>query len=147
MSQTFCRLSRVWNFPPSGPVKNWEDEMSEGRATAFKGTFAELYDRYLVPMLFAPYARILADHASDIGARSILEIAAGTGIAALELVRALSAGTAVIATDLSQPMIDIARAKPGMTNVVWQQADAMRLPFNTASKVQANRPKQPMRDR
>jgi ubiquinone/menaquinone biosynthesis C-methylase UbiE len=116
-------------FFPAAPTTNREDEMSEDRAAAFKGTFAELYDRYLVPMLFLPYARILADRASNIGARSILEIAAGTGVATQELARALPAETAITATDLSQPMIDIARSKPGMTNVVWQQADAMRLPF------------------
>ena len=32
--------------------------MSDDQAGAFKATFAELYDRHLVPLLFAPYARM-----------------------------------------------------------------------------------------
>jgi len=34
---------------------------------AFKGTFAELFDRYLVPMFFAPYAEVLARPAAGRG--------------------------------------------------------------------------------
>jgi hypothetical protein len=34
--------------------------MSEDMTGAFKATYAELYDRHLVPMLFAPYALIVA---------------------------------------------------------------------------------------
>ena len=55
--------------------------MSEDMTGAFKATYAELYDRHLVPMLFAPYAPILAERAKMLGPRNILEIAAGTGIA------------------------------------------------------------------
>lgn len=103
--------------------------MSDNRAVAFKGTFAELYDRYLVPMLFEPYARILSDRASGLSPLSVLEIAAGTGIVTQGLARTLPPVATITATDLSQPMIDIARTKTGMANVVWQQADAMKLPF------------------
>ena len=107
--------------------------MPEDRARAFNGTFAELYDRYLVPMLFEPHARITAHKASLFGAHSILEIAAGTGVLTGELARVLPDGVAITATDLSQSMIDIARTKPGVTNVAWQQADAMRLSFENDS--------------
>jgi SAM-dependent methyltransferase len=103
--------------------------MSDHRAGAFKGTFAELYDRYLVPMLFEPYARIVAHRASGLDPRDVLEIAAGTGIVTQALARALPQAVAITATDVSQPMIDIGRTKSGMTNVVWRQADAMKLPF------------------
>ena len=92
--------------------------MSDHRAGAFKGTFAELYDRYLVPMLFEPYARLVANRASGLDPRNILEIAAGTGIVTQALARALSSAAAITATDVSQPMIDIGRTKSGMTNVV-----------------------------
>jgi ubiquinone/menaquinone biosynthesis C-methylase UbiE len=103
--------------------------MSDDTAGAFKATYAELYDRHLVPMLFAPYAPIFAERAKRLGPRSILEIAAGTGIATRELAQTLPAGVPITATDLNQPMIDRARAKPGVADITWQQADAMELPF------------------
>ena len=107
--------------------------MSEDMTGAFKATYAELYDRHLVPMLFAPYAPILAERAKMLGPRNILEIAAGTGIATRELAQTLPAGVPITATDLNQPMIDRARVRPGVANITWQQADAMKLPFPDAS--------------
>ena len=107
--------------------------MPDDGAGAFKGTFPEFYDRYLVPMNFAPYARILADRARDLAPRRILETAAGTGVVTRELVRTLSSSVAITATDLNQPMIDYARAKAGIAGVTWQQSDAMKLPFKDAS--------------
>jgi SAM-dependent methyltransferase len=106
--------------------------MSDDTAGAFKTTYAELYDHHLVPLQFAPYAEVLAARSKVLGPRAILETAAGTGIATRELARILS-GVTIIATDLNQPMIDRAKAKPGMPNVTWQCADAMKLPFPDAS--------------
>jgi len=42
-----------------------------------------------VPLLFAPYARILAERAKGLGPRSVLETAAGTGILTWELAQTL----------------------------------------------------------
>ena len=36
-------------------------------AGAFKATYAELYDRHLAPLLFAPYARLLSERARTHG--------------------------------------------------------------------------------
>jgi SAM-dependent methyltransferase len=103
--------------------------MPEDTNAAFKTTFAELYDRHLVPLLFAPYARYLADRVRALGPRSVLETAAGTGVLTQALALALPDEVAITATDLNQPMIDLARAKSAETRVKWQQADAMQLPF------------------
>jgi SAM-dependent methyltransferase len=40
---------------------------------------------------------------------------------------------AITATDLNQQMIERGKARPGMERVVWQQADAMKLPFADAT--------------
>jgi SAM-dependent methyltransferase len=101
----------------------------ESKQGSFIGSFPEYYDRYLGPMQFAPYARILADRAKALAPSCVLETAAGTGILTQELVRRLPSGVMITATDLNQPMIDHARAKPGTAGVTWQQADAMNLPF------------------
>jgi ubiquinone/menaquinone biosynthesis C-methylase UbiE len=91
---------------------------------AFAGSVPENYDRYLRPILFEPYA---ADLAQRIGTGRILEIACGTGV----LTRALLARKerTVVATDLNQGMIDVAKEKTQSDRVTWRQADAMQLPF------------------
>lgn len=107
--------------------------MPEDTDAAFRATYAELYDRHLVPLLFAPYAVYLADRVKALKPRSVLEIAAGTGILTQALVQTLPAKVAITATDLSQPMIDRARAKSAGTRITWQQADALQLPFPNES--------------
>jgi SAM-dependent methyltransferase len=103
--------------------------MSGSQQGNFTGSFPEHYDRYLVPMQFAPYAQLLADRAKALAPSRVLETAAGTGIVTQALVGALPPRVAITATDLNQPMIDHARAKRGMAGVIWRQADAMKLPF------------------
>ena len=40
--------------------------MSDDMQRVFTGSFPDFYDRYLVPMMFAPYARILAQRAKTV---------------------------------------------------------------------------------
>jgi SAM-dependent methyltransferase len=103
--------------------------MSEEATGAFKKTYAELYDRYLVPMMFAPYARVLAERARTFAPRSVLETAAGTGILTQELTQTLPSSVPITATDLNLPMIERAATRPSRANVTWRQADALNLPF------------------
>ena len=96
---------------------------------AFAGSMPALYDRHLGPLLFEPYARDLAGRL-EIGAGGrVLETAAGTGILTRALARALPAGAAITATDLNQPMLDLAARRLDAPNVTWRQADALSLPF------------------
>ena len=46
----------------------------------FAGSIPELYDRYLVPLIFNPYALDLAERLAKTGAQRVLETAAGTGV-------------------------------------------------------------------
>src|SRR5690349_4338367 len=107
--------------------------MTDDKAAAFGRTLAEYYDRYLVPMMFAPYAEVVADHAKRLSPRRVLETAAGTGIVTEALARTLSADAVITATDFKQAMIDVGKSRPGMARVNWRQADAMRLPFADAA--------------
>jgi len=104
--------------------------MTDNRVAAFAGTLGEFYDRYLVPLIFAPYAEVVADRAKGLRPHRVLETAAGTGVVTEALLRALPSNAAITATDLNQQMIDRGKARPGMEHVVWQQADAMKLPFS-----------------
>jgi ubiquinone/menaquinone biosynthesis C-methylase UbiE len=99
----------------------------------FAGSIPQLYERYLVPLIFEPYAQELAGRVATSPPARILEIAAGTGV----LTRALSAmlphTTAIVATDLNQPMIDHAASIGTKRPVEWRRADAMKLPFEDQS--------------
>ncbi len=98
------------------------------RETRFAGQVPEVYDRCLVPVLFAPYAAELAARVTPFAPAEILEIAAGTGVLAKALVEALP-DAVIVATDLNQPMIDLAARRITAPGLRWQQADALDLPF------------------
>ena len=98
---------------------------------AFAGAIPALYDRYLGPLIFEPYARDLAARLAGTEGR-ILETAAGTGIVTRALVRTLPPGIDIVATDLNQPMLDHAAQKLDAPQVTWRQANAMSLPFENA---------------
>lgn len=94
--------------------------------TTWLDSMPEVYDRCLGPALFAPYARHLAARAAAIAPRTVLELAAGTGIVTAELVRALPEA-AITASDLNPAMV--AWASQRVEGATWQVADAQRLDF------------------
>lgn len=97
---------------------------------AFAGAIPALYDRYLGPLLFEPYAGDMARRLAGIEGR-ILETAAGTGIVTRALVQTLPASVELVATDLNQPMLDHAAQKLEASQVIWRQANALSLPFES----------------
>ena len=100
----------------------------------FAGSIPELYDRYLVPLIFEPYASDLATRIAGAMPRDVLETAAGTGVLTAAMVSRLPPSTRIVSTDLNQPMLDYASAKPALQGrVTWQQADAQALPFGDAT--------------
>jgi 2-polyprenyl-3-methyl-5-hydroxy-6-metoxy-1,4-benzoquinol methylase len=97
----------------------------------FAGRIPELYETYLVPLIFEPYAADLAKRVAATPSRSVLEIAAGTGVVTRAMAALLAESISIIATDLSQPMLDYAASRPTGRAVQWRQADAMALRFPT----------------
>lgn len=96
----------------------------------FSGSISKLYETYLVPLIFEPYAADLAERLASRPVRSVLEIAAGTGVVTRALASVLPEHVSIIATDLNQPMLDQASAIGTRRPVEWRQADAMQLPFS-----------------
>jgi SAM-dependent methyltransferase len=94
----------------------------------FAGSIPALYERYLVPMIFASYAADLVRRLRGANPRRILEIAAGTGVVTRAMVDALP-DAEIVATDLNPAMLDQAQAIGTARPVEWRQADAMALPF------------------
>jgi ubiquinone/menaquinone biosynthesis C-methylase UbiE len=101
--------------------------------TVFTGSIPALYDRYLGPLLFEPYARDLAERVADLQAGRVLETAAGTGIVTTALARRLAPAVRLVATDLNQAMVDHAATKPELKRAELRQADALKLPFADGS--------------
>ena len=99
----------------------------------FSNYIPKLYETYMVPMLFEPYAEDLARRVALRKPRRVLEIAAGTGVVTRVLASTLPRDTEIIATDLNQPMIDHAASIGTARPVEWRQADAMALPFDDES--------------
>ncbi|TCV79967.1 class I SAM-dependent methyltransferase [Sulfurirhabdus autotrophica] len=95
----------------------------------FSGSIPKLYEEYLVPMIFEPYAEDLANRLLSFKPACVLEIAAGTGVLTRHLASALPENTGIVATDLNQPMLDMAFKLGTKRPVTWHQADAMQLPF------------------
>lgn len=96
--------------------------------SAFSGSVPSLYDRFLGPLMFEPYAADLARRVADLKPRRILETAAGTGIVT-QAIAHLIPDAALIATDLNQAMLDVAAERVAEGGVTFQQADAQSLPF------------------
>ena len=99
----------------------------------FAGRIPELYETYLVPLIFEPYADDLATRLAATPIGSVLEIAAGTGVVTRAMAALLAESISIIATDLNQPMLDYAASRPIARSVQWRQADAMALPFPDAT--------------
>jgi ubiquinone/menaquinone biosynthesis C-methylase UbiE len=106
--------------------------MSAGDAT-FVGSIPALYDRYLGPLLFTPYAEHVAAQLAAIAPGNVLEVAAGTGIVTEALARRLPSATRILASDLNQAMLDHAATKKDVARVTFRQADAQALTFPEAS--------------
>jgi SAM-dependent methyltransferase len=96
---------------------------------SFSGSLPAIYDRYLVPLIFEPYAADLAGRLVARAPTRVLEIAAGTGAVTRAMSAALPENAAIVATDLNQPMLDQAAARGTSRPVEWRQADATQLPF------------------
>jgi ubiquinone/menaquinone biosynthesis C-methylase UbiE len=99
----------------------------------FAGSIPALYDKYLGPLIFESYADDMARRLSSLKLGSVLEIAAGTGIVTSALMKALPPAVSLVATDLNQGMLDVAKSKDTANRVSWQQADAQALPFPDAA--------------
>ena len=99
---------------------------------SFEHSTPELYDRYMGPLLFEPYAKVVAARAAALQADRILETAAGTGIVTRALHLAIPQAQ-IVATDVNPVMLTLAAQRLGSGNVSFQPADAQDLPFDDES--------------
>lgn len=98
----------------------------------FAGSIPAVYDRYMVPLVFAPYAEEVARRAKSFLPGHVLETAAGTGVVTQALHRALP-DAEIIATDLNEPMLEQAARRIRSDKVSFEAADAQELRFADGS--------------
>lgn len=106
------------------------DEAEAARDAAYVGAIPAHYHHGIGPFLFEPYALHTAERIRQLGPRRVLETACGTGIVTRRLREALPSGALLIASDLNEPMIAVAKQTlPASANVEWVKADMTRLGF------------------
>ena len=98
----------------------------------FKHSTPALYDRYMGPLLFAPYAEHVAKRVALLQPDQILETAAGTGIVTRAMIEALPTAN-IIATDINPAVVEFAAQHVPSGRVTFQSADAQQLPFADGS--------------
>ena len=97
----------------------------------FNRSIPEIYDEYLVPMIFEEYADDLADRVVSAEPASVLELAAGSGLVTRAVAPRLAVNARYSVSDLNPGMLERANSvQPPDDRIEWRQADALNLPFD-----------------
>jgi ubiquinone/menaquinone biosynthesis C-methylase UbiE len=109
--------------------------MSQQERWQLSGSGAESYERFQVPSVFEPLARIFLDHVPLAPGQRVLDVACGTGIVARLAAPILGAEGHVAGVDLNADMVAVAgrQAAPDGAAIEWRQGDAAALPFDDAA--------------
>jgi SAM-dependent methyltransferase len=101
----------------------------------YRGTGPELYERYMVPAIFAPWADDLVARAALRSAERVLDMACGTGVVARSAAQRVGLAGRVVAQDISAGMLARARALPAPAGapIEWYECDVAALPFADAT--------------
>jgi ubiquinone/menaquinone biosynthesis C-methylase UbiE len=103
-------------------------------ATRFQYTSSSVpkaYDEFFVPRLFEPWAKLLLDEANLQRGEAVLDIATGPGTVARLAAARVGPKGRVVAIDIAQPMLDIAKGKAPLANaaeIEYLQSPATQLP-------------------
>ena len=111
----------------------------------FTGSIPRLYEEYLVPLIFEPYAADLVNRVASRPLTRVLEIAAGTGVVTRNLASVLPESVSIVATDLNQPMLDLASEVGTKRPVEWRQAEENEFAHSVSTALESLFPKDPPR--
>ena len=90
----------------------------------------ESYERYQVPSVFGPLARMFLQRIALRPGHRMLDVACGTGILVRHAAPILGPAGSIVGVDLNSSMLDVARAQAptGGASIEWRQGDAASLP-------------------
>jgi ubiquinone/menaquinone biosynthesis C-methylase UbiE len=100
----------------------------------FVGPVPEMYDTFMVPLLFQSYAQDMAARVAALAPEVVLETAAGSGVVTRALAPLLGPKARYVVTDLNPPMLDKAKARQGDdARIEWTAMDAQDLALDDSS--------------
>lgn len=91
------------------------------------------YDQFFGPLFFEAYALEVENQIDSIQVSTVLEIAAGTGRVTRHIRERIPKSAKLIASDISEDMLSVAKEKLGHLDIVWRNIDVQRLPFDDDS--------------
>lgn len=100
------------------------------------GSAPEIYQRYLVPAVFAPWVPVLIEHAALEAGERVLDVACGTGVVARSAARHVGPRGRVVGLDLNPAMLAIARSllpDPTAAAIEWCEGKAEAIPLAAGS--------------
>jgi ubiquinone/menaquinone biosynthesis C-methylase UbiE len=108
--------------------------MSQQGQWQVAGSAPEVYERELVPAVFAPWAPILVELAHPCPGERVVDIACGTGIVARVAAARVGATGVVSGVDLNPGMLSVAQSATAASSrsaapIQWHEASADKLPF------------------
>jgi ubiquinone/menaquinone biosynthesis C-methylase UbiE len=91
------------------------------------GTRAEIYERHMVPAIFALWARDLADSALVRPGERVLDVACGTGVVTRILAERVDMDGRVVGLDINPEMLAAAQIAVSRPNIEWVVGNAMSM--------------------
>lgn len=103
--------------------------MNSNTEWQLSGSAAELYEQYLVPTIFVPWAQHLLSKAVPKSGDNILDVACGTGIVARMAKARVGPAGRVIGVDINNGMLDVARSVSNDKSIEWLETDVGDIPL------------------
>ena len=97
------------------------------------GTPGEIYERHMVPAIFARWAPVLVDAAHVQSGEQALDVACGTGAVTRVLAERVGPTGRVVALDINPGMLAAGRAAVRSAQVEWREGSAVQLPLPDAT--------------
>jgi ubiquinone/menaquinone biosynthesis C-methylase UbiE len=97
------------------------------QASASRQSPAEVYERAIVPAVFAPWVEALLGHTGLGPGQRLLDIACGTGIVARTAAGIVGDTGRVVGLDLNSSMLEVAQTLE--PSIEWREGSAVDLPF------------------
>ena len=94
------------------------------------------YEEVLVPRLFELWALLLLDECNLRPSTIVLDVATGPGTVARLAAKRIGPSGRVVATDISRPMLDVAKSKPSSPNsapITYVESPAAPLAVESAA--------------
>ncbi len=126
-------------LPPAADCRGWAVRGGPVRRQALRRRYYDLFSRFYDRFVAwhsgeptGPMRRALAERATQVSARRVLDLCCGTGAVTWALAETAPADAVVVGLDFSWGMLSRGKAgveRAGRSGIRWVQADAAALPF------------------